>query len=487
MNIYKFLNRPKGIILFLSKSLCILLVFQICGCKKLVDIDAPVTSTNGEIIYGTDENAASVLTGLYSNLSLSNVGDAGLSSISLYSALSADELSLFSGVTDKRYVAYYTNSLTSTNVGLDFWSTVYPVIFTTNSVIEGVSKSETLSAGVKKQLTGEAKFVRALCYLYLTNLYGDVPLSLSTDHRINAQLTRTAQSEVYKTIINDLQDAQQLLSDKYVKADAVSPYSNGSEERVRPSKWAATALLARVYLFKGDWVSAEAQATTVINNASLYDTVATNKVFLKNNKEAIWQLQSVLPVLNTWEAYMFLLPSSGPNTSNYPFYISPNLVNSFEPGDKRKSSWTDSVVVSGTTYYYPSKYKAGLLAPSTEYNTVLRLGEQYLIRAEARAQQNKIAEAQSDLNLIRKRAGLPNTTAADKNSLIAAILHERQVELFTEWGHRWLDLKRIGNIDAVMSIVAPQKGGTWETTDKLYPISKDELLYAPNLVQNPGY
>jgi len=118
---------------------------------------------------------------------------------------------------------------------------------------------------------------------------------------------------------------------------------------------------------------------------------------------------------------------------------------------------------------------------------VLRLAEQYLIRAEARAQQNNVGGAQSDLNTIRTRAGLPNTTANDKTSLLAAIIHERQVELFSEWGHRWLDLKRSGNLDAMMAVVAPAKGATWSSNWQWYPIPSYEIVQDPNLVQNPGY
>jgi hypothetical protein len=89
--------------------------------------------------------------------------------------------------------------------------------------------------------------------------------------------------------------------------------------------------------------------------------------------------------------------------------------------------------------------------------------------------------------MIRARAGLPNTTASDQNSLLTAILQERRVELFTEWGHRWLDLKRTNLIDQVMSSAAIQKGGTWNSNKALFPIPKSEILLDPQLEQNPGF
>jgi hypothetical protein len=144
-----------------------------------------------------------------------------------------------------------------------------------------------------------------------------------------------------------------------------------------------------------------------------------------------------------------------------------------------------NIVTSGTTQAYTKM---------TEYFMVLRLGEQYLIRAEARAKQGNIGGAQSDLNVIRNRAGLPNTTASDEASLITAILKERRVELFCEWGHRWFDLKRLGKIDEVMNIVTPIKSnGTvqWQSYKALYPLPLGDLfinnIQNPYLTQNPGY
>ena len=55
--------------------------------------------------------------------------------------------------------------------------------------------------------------------------------------------------------------------------------------------------------------------------------------------------------------------------------------------------------------------------------------------------------------------------------------------MFTEYGHRWLDLKRTGAIDSVMSIVTPEKGGSWNTTAQLFAIPFSEILQDPNIKQ----
>jgi hypothetical protein len=92
--------------------------------------------------------------------------------------------------------------------------------------------------------------------------------------------------------------------------------------------------------------------------------------------------------------------------------------------------------------------------------------------------------AVSDLNIIRKRSGLANTTANDQVSILNAILHERQVELFCEWGHRWYDLKRTNKADGLLGIA---KAPNWQATDALFPIPFTELSLNTSLTQNPGY
>jgi len=467
----------------------VLMVLQ-TSCKKLVQVDAPVTSTNASNVYSTDATAASVLTGIYTNLSLSIFSQGGLTSMSLFGGLSADELRLYPGSPSVSIAAYFTNGLTNSNtMGTDFWNKIYPVIFYCNSALEGLNGSASLTPTVKQELTGEAKFVRAFCYFYLVNLYGDVPLALSSDSKVNAVLARTAKAQVYQQIVSDLKDAQSLLSQQYVGSDAISP----KMERTRPTQWAATALLARVYLYTGDWVDAEAQASTVIGNTSLFSLAKLNSVFLKNSTEAIWQLQPVLTTpSNTQDGAMFILPTAGPNITSNPVFLSNNLLDSFEANDLRRANWVDSVTVGATTYFYSYKYKnPGTSSGVTEYTMVFRLAEQYLIRAEARVKQNNLTGAIEDLDQVRNRAGLPLVSVTNpgitQSPLLDAILHERQVELFTEWGHRWLDLKRTGKADAVMSVATPQKGGVWNSNWQLYPISLTELQKDPNLVQNASY
>jgi hypothetical protein len=469
------------------KLLIALLIFVPLGCKKFVDVSGPDTSVSQTNVYSSDATAAAVLTGIYAGMSNNQLYGGGITSMSFFPGLSSDELVLYSGLGNATYTGYYTNALTNVNVGSgDFWSNIYPIIYVANAAIDGLTNNSDLTPAVQQQLLGEAKFVRAFCYFYLINLYGDVPLVTSTNYTVNTTLSRAPKVQAWQQVISDLKDAQSLLSTNYLDPTL----ENITNQRVRPTSWAATALLARTYLYTDSFANAAVQATNVINNSAEFSLDTLNGVFLENSTEAIWQLQPVEAGWNTQDAQVFIIPSTGPG-ANWPVYLSANLLNGFEVGDQRRSDWVDSVIANGVTYYYPYKYKSATYDTQvTEYEMMLRLGEQYLIRAEAEAELGQTVAAANDLNTIRNRAGLNSTTATSQQDLLTAILHERQVELFTEWGHRWLDLIRTGNANSVMGLpgnACGEKGGAWSPNWQLYPISLYELQHDPNLIQNVGY
>lgn len=470
-----------------KKVAIIMLPLFLLSCNKLIEIDAPPSYVSEVNVYSSDETAISVLTGIYTIMSSSSSIFTGNQGISLRTGLSSDEFMLSNKVTDVKLLSYYQNALTvnsSPGAGFESWEPLYKLIFYCNSALEGLQVSTSLTASIKQQLIGEAKFVRAFCYFYLINNFGDVPLATTTDYKVNTSIPRRAQSEVYSQIIADLLDAQVFLSGDYLNG-SLKAYS-GTPERVRPTKWAATALLARVYLYINDYSNAEAQASIILNNKSLFGLSSIAETFLKNNSEAIWQLQPTASGWNTEDARVFVINRAQGNSK--PVYLDQKLLNAFETGDARKNNWVKDTTISSVKYFYPYKYKSAVLnSPVTEYFMVLRLGEQYLIRSEARAQLNNISGALIDLNALRKRAALSDTVADDKTSLLAVIMHERRVELFAELGHRWYDLKRTNSLNAVMTVATPLKGGEWEATDQLYPLPLSEIERNTELVQNNGY
>jgi len=432
------------------------------ACKKFVEIDSVTDKLLASQVYTSDATSNSAIAGIYRQFK-TNLQDP----IFIYNSLASDDIVNYSpSVT---FDPYSTNTLLSNDPRLA-WANLYNIVYATNSAIEGLSAGKGTSESARQYYLGEAKFNRALAYFYLVNWFGDVPLVLTTDVSVSATASRTPAAQVYTQIIADLKDAQAALGDDY-------SYTGG--DRSRANKWVATALLARVYLYQKDWVNAKLQADAVINSGlySLLD--GPTGIFEQNNAEAILQ----------WSNYS---SESNFSAGNFIFNTTPNLIcrdnllNAFEPGDLRKTTWIASKAYNGATYYYP--YKFTTTSPNTtEWFVVLRLAEQYLIRAEANAMQNDFTDAVADINLIRlKHGGL--TTAlpvpADQKTCMDLIMNQRQVDLFTEGCHRWFDLKRTGRIDAVMTA---EKPATWQSSSALYPIPLGDILKDPNLKQNPGY
>ncbi|MBO9632881.1 MAG: RagB/SusD family nutrient uptake outer membrane protein [Chitinophagaceae bacterium] len=464
------------------------LIIAISGCKKFVTIDPPFTSTSAETVFKNDVTATAALTGIYMQLiDITIRPDNAITAVTVDGGLSSDELvavpEIGGGVTNE--MVFYANQLTPVRGAMNEWRDTYNKIYEVNAALEGLDASTVLTPAVKQQLTGEAKFLRGFFYFYLVNLYGGVPMPLTTNYKVNNLLPRSSTDNVYTQIIKDLTDAGNLLSDSYLGGDARTP----TNERVRPSKAAAQALLARVYLYHKDYVNAEVFASKVIDNKTLYGITSLDSAFLKNNMEAIWQLSPVYSGAygQTQEGRYFVISPSTNSFFGAPTELSKELLNSFESGDQRRVKWVGYGLAKGTWRYFPNKYKNGFdNVPVLEYSMIIRLAEQYLIRAEARAMQNKISDAQQDIDVIRGRAGLSGTTANDQASLMAAIMQERRVEYFAEWGHRWFDLKRRNLADAVIGAI---KMGNWQTTDQLYPIPQIEIDKNPSLKgqQNPGY
>ena len=452
-------------------TLSLLFIFVFIGCKKFIEIPPPEDQLVSENAFADDKTADATMAGIYSKMNAYNYGYGNVLN-SFMPAFAADEF--YYALANSTFDEFKNNSLTPDNRYVNpFWESSYSYIYHANAVMEGIEKSTALSPDVRAQLLGEAKFVRAFCYFYLVNQFGDVPLIINTNYKVNTVMPRTEKSKVYDLIVADLVDAQGKLSSDYTSA-----------ERIRPNKAAATTLLARTYLYLKKWDLAEAEATKVIEDAHYRLLDNLNNVFLKNSEEAIWQLQSVnksTPGVNTWEGFLVVPPSA---TGRAYYNLYDGLVNAFEPGDKRLADWTKTYISRGETYHFPYKYKIRTAATVEEYSMVLRFAELFLIRAEARAQQNKTDDALEDLNMLRERAGLDDLPATlNKDEVLAATFRERRVELFTEWGHRWYDLIRTGK---AIDVLKPLKTEI-DQNDLLFPIPLPAMLTNPFLVQNEGY
>jgi hypothetical protein len=442
--------------------------FVLLSCTGYVSVDPPISELSSNLVFDDAVTASAAVTALYGKMVDGGFANGDAWSITVSMGLSSDELTTDSSSPS---IGYFINNnhLPSSPQVLAIWTDCYYLIYAANSVLEGINRSYKISQSLRDQLSGEALFVRAFCHFYLVNLFGDIPYVTSTDYRLNSTLSRTSERDVYNGIIADLDLSQSLLPGDYL-----------TDSRTRPNKFTALALQSRVFLYSGDWTRAESSAGRVIES-SLYRLVDIDSVFLRASRETIWQLAPKITgeTNNTQEAYNFL-----PRNGGAPFYyLSDYMVGAFELNDKRGDRWVGQEEIESKTYSFPRKYKEfGFTDQPIEMSVVLRLAEQYLIRAEARAHNEYFVQAQEDIDKIRGRAGLTSITT-DEEGIFSIIEKERFVELFAEWGHRWFDLKRTGRADVVFSPIKPG----WDVRHLLLPIPQSEILVNTNLKPNPGY
>lgn len=445
-------------------------VLIISSCDSFVEVDLPKSQLYAGTVFQEFGTADAAITNIYSKIRDSGILTGSSSGIYFQLGLYADELTWYGSPASASHNFFDNSLLPNTSTVGEYWNSTYNQIYAANAIIEGSKASLSLSLTQKKQLEGEALFLRALLHFYLVNLYGSIPYIKTTDYKLNKEVRKLSQDEIYSLTRLDLENSLELLTD-----------TDQNSSRIRPSKSAAVALLARVYLYSGLWAEASNAASAVINKSETYILEDLNKVFLKESRETIWQLQPSVAGKNTDEAGAFVFLSGPPPLTA----LSAVLVNTFSPGDKRRNNWIGSVSNASFSWFYAYKYKKNNpTAVSTEFPIVLRLAEQYLIRAEARAEHGDLIGSLEDLNKVHTRAGLQPLANMDKESLLLQVLQERRLEFFTEYGHRFFDLKRSGLINSVLK---PVKNG-WNTSDILLPVPQTEIELNPKLLpQNEGY
>ena len=402
--------------------LLILLLPLSVACKKLVTIPPPKHSISTEQMFETDNQAEGALAGIYSVMingaSTTQTQSVALNSwsaglVSLLGSLSGGDYYNANLSGDLDFYEHATNNLKIQGRARSdaMWTTAYSSIYGANSIVEGVaaSTSAKLSAKARKELTAEAKLVRAMAYFYLVNFYGDVPLVLTVNFHETIAMEKTPAAKVYDQVISDLKDAWQNLRDDF---------STGKGERVRPNKWAAAALLSRVYLYTKNYTGAYEMASEVIRQQQIFELETDlNKSFLATSKEAIWQLKQTTQNTRMGNATPYGMQTVTSSVRIANFRLTDQVLNTFEDGENRRDNWVaqtnnseagQAPVIS----WVPAKYKLGnhnfTSTSPKEYFMVLRLAELFLVRAEAQAHGagDGLSAAIDDLNMIHHRAGL---------------------------------------------------------------------------------
>ncbi|MGC1631279.1 MAG: RagB/SusD family nutrient uptake outer membrane protein [Gelidibacter sp.] len=452
--------------LFYLTGLFLLLTIS---CEDFVEIDPSNNQLTGSIVFDDAATVNASLIHIYSKLRDQTLVNGGLSGMSFLMGHYADELDLYSTtLPDAQW--FNDNTLLASNNGVrNIWSNAYNLIHATNAIIEGLEGSTALFHDDRDHFLGEAHFLRAFIHFHLVNLFGEIPYLETTDYTTNDQISKISIQEVYGKVIADLELAKSLL-----------PFEIGSE-KARAGRWTASAMLARVYLYNEQWEEALSEASNIIADSSYTLNMDLEQVFLRNSPETLWQFSVGSAGANTIEGQTFIFTSGPPPTTA----ISEHLIDAFEDGDSRKTQWIAPIADGADTWYHPNKYKLNTNSGTTqEQSIVVRLAELYLIASEAQVHLGDIQHALDFLNPIRERAGLSPLDMMGQSEILNAIQKERRVELFTEHGHRFFDLKRTGRANSELSIVKPN----WESTDVLLPLPESELLLNPNLLpQNEGY
>ncbi|MGN6420624.1 MAG: RagB/SusD family nutrient uptake outer membrane protein [Pseudobacter sp.] len=462
----------------------VMFLLLLTGCSKLIETGKSSRDLSSEDVFASDQSATAVMINTYRDMM--DAIDYANGNTTRHSGLYSDELQRPGAApTDVDAPWFNSNVLPSDKTLQKFWSKPYDYIFQCNNILENIVNNNRLSDTLKARLEGEARFLRAFHYFHLVNFFGAVPAITVTDYRVNLGKGREPVQEIWKLIIDDLTVAENLLPDNINTTD------KSLQVGIRASKWAAKALLARVYLYQKNWEQAEQYASKVLSSRAYQLETSLNNVFLINSKEVIFQLQPIKNQNNSAEATFFIPAGSGAPQ----LVIREGLYNSFETVDQRRKSWLGTYVTGAKNYYYPNKYKTRSSTPAKEYNVVLRYAELWLIRAEARAQLGKLygaGSASSDVNTIRQRAGCASLPEGlTQQQMLQRIEQERRVELFAEWGHRWFDLKRTAafnnpgetRAEEVMRTLKP--GFTMHQL--LLPVPDIERTRNINLDQNPGY
>lgn len=443
----------------LPHLLCFLILVMI-SCKKYVEIPPPDDKITTEAVYASSSSIDAALTGLYQfalGTALSYTNEYTRAIVDQYIALAADDAIN----NDPSYDEFYSNTYPSKDGYLGpMWSAPYLAIGQANAFITGVTGTTAIPDEKKDNYIAQARLVRAYYYFILTNLYGDVPLSLSTDVNQTSLLPRAPRVSVDSTIMSDLLFAR----------DHLTP-DQGSDNYTF-NQHAANAMLARMYGYQKNWTEEETAASSIINSGRYSLVPDPANVFSTGSTEAIFQAP------NAGTPFEGLVLSSLFSTSVI-LTLTPDLISLFDPADQRLAAWT---VHNGTNYTF-NKYSYP--PPPPQAQVLLRLADVILLRAEARAQLNELDDAIDDINLIRERAGIPDLPhGLSQDETLQAMMNERRKELFAEDINRWYDLSRWGIMQSTMSAAKPT---TWTAKAALFPVMATELQLNPNLTQTPGY
>lgn len=497
-----------------------ILVVTLVSCKKFLDIKPDTSLTTGNA-YNSAQDIENAITGAYrafyheyyiwDNVLLSDV---------------RSDNAYAGGGGDQPILAYdELNISTGNNRMLADWSQLYIGIGRCNAIlnkIDAISDPFLDKNNRRTQIKGEAAFLRAFHYYQLVKQWGGVPLELNSNSSDPAKtnLPRATEKEVYDQIVKDLELAVTNLPDAYNGPSGSVTDNIPSVNKVRATKGAANALLAKVWAQRSDrdYNKVLQYCNAVIGSPAGY-SLLTNYDHLfdgdhYSNSESILEVAFIGGNwdVSNWGVQLYLAPEDGWQKYCVP---SKNLVNAYDAeGDNvRKNAnityfkdvpWADenwnpcqdnAVAVP---FNFKQRHPDGWNSGDRYY--LLRLADIILLKAEAQNETGNFVQAATTLNIVRNRVGLAPVTGTSQTQMKTKILNERRLELAFE-AQRWDDLLRSGQAVNIMNNLGEVKytcaGGTpsapvaisynCNQNKLLLPIPQGERDANPNLTQNPGY
>lgn len=443
----------------MRKSIFLLfaLAFLSSSCERILDTE-PQTSISDENVIVDEKSALAALIGVYDGL------QAYAASNIIALELAGDNVVNFNRQND--IVANKT-----AGSGSGAFGAVYANINRANFVIQNVSaiNDDVIASAAKSQILGEAYFLRALGYFDLVKMYGGVPIVLeaATSPTSHSGVRKSPREAVYRQVLADLNLAENLLT--------------AESNRNRANKNTVYALKARLYLYTEQWELAEEFATkTIASNEYRLVTPYSSFFNNKNTQESIFELTFT----NSDPSSFYTNWRSPAQGGRHDYIPERSFVGEILDPD-RGGTRSDLLFRTPEGIYDLIQYGN---QDGTSAIFILRIAEQYLIRAEARAKkpQPDLSGAIADLNLIKERAEVPlftQSAGTTSSAVLLAIENERRFELPFE-GHRFLDIVRTGRAAEVFGAINPnlKNPNHW-----IFPIPQSEIVRDPDLEQNEGY
>lgn len=454
-----------------------MIILLLASCSNLLDPE-PIDLLTDDIVLNEPNDVPNVEIGLYSAFRPI------IPSTVISGDLTADML-IHNG-TFSNFRELGTKQITSANSSATtLWGSIYNTVYLANFILERLPTVPGVRPADRDRVMATAHFLRGYAYFVGVYTFGGVPLVTETAIDANRNIARATTTEILEFILDDFDAALNVLPEIPPNAGFASDY-------------AVRAALAKYHLYMENWDDAEDFATDVINSGNYaLDTLFTNIVQKDFTVESIFEVgytinddpgtNSAIGLNNLFVGRREIIPSNQIVLS----------LSSAESGERFSSiSFDFDDLVGADNGWSVAKY--GTADQDNNNVVVFRLGEMYLIRAEARARQGNVSgtnSAQADINKLRERADIwnpvtkiktvtPRVGSVSQSQMLQIIENERVYELAFE-GHRWYDLVRTGRASTVM----PAFNSNWKNTYELWPIPQREIQNNPALVghQNEGY